>query len=121
MSFSRSRRFAHVSVLIFSLVSTSVAHAMTDQSAPLTVKEQMRAHHVGDTISVSEVNGTKLRANIVSIGEASAVVKNEKGRNVEIAYGDVAGVRNGGLSRGVKICIVVVVVLVALGIVGKHV
>lgn len=103
----RSRFLERFSVLLLCLVSTHLAHCMSDEHAPVTVKEQMRSHHVGDTVAISEMNGATLRVKIV-------VVKDAKGAIVEVAHSNISSVRKGGLSRRAKVWIVIGVIWVAL-------
>jgi hypothetical protein len=72
-------------------------------------------------VVISKVDGTKLRAKIVSIGEGSAALKDAQGATVNIAYSDMARVGNGGLSTKAKVWIVVGVAFVGLAIFGTRV
>jgi hypothetical protein len=108
-------------LLCLALVSTSGAQGRGGSSGPLTGKEVLQSHHVGQMVVVRRLDGSKVRAKIVSVGDAAVVLRSGKGGNVEIAYQDIAKVDNGGLSRGAKGWIIGGVILVVLGILGTRV
>lgn len=111
--------FAFVFFLI--QLTTGVRYGIAGSNANLTSKQQMQAHHVGETVVISRADGTKLRAKIVSEGELSAVIRNAAGKNEEVSYSDVTSVRSAGLSRKATIWIVVGIGFVGLAIFGTRV
>ena len=108
-------------LLCLASVSISLAQGINGSVGPLTDKEVLQSHVVGQTVVVRRLDGSKVRAKIVRVGDAAVVLRSGKGGNVEIAYKDIAKVDNGGLSRGAKGWIIGGAILLLLGIVGTRV
>ncbi len=108
-------------VLFCSVFLSGVAYATDAPPDAASTKQMLEKRGVGKMVKIKQADGKELRAKIVSIGETSAVLQvSSKKPPVEVPYGTVAEVKGPGLSKGVKITIVVAIVWIALGIVGAH-
>ena len=102
------------------LIFTEGAYGTAHQE-PLSSEKQMRTYHVGQTVVVKQVDGTVLRARVISLNESTVVLRPDKGPNIAIAYKNLTNVQQAGISKRAKIWIVVGIVFVALGIIGTRV
>ena len=98
------------------IFSSTVASATDIPLAPDAAKKQLETRGVGNMVKVKQVDGTEMRAKIVSIGETEVVLQIGSKPTIEIPYSRVASVKGGGLSKGGKIAIVVAAILIPLSI-----
>jgi hypothetical protein len=110
-----------ISILLIMLLTFS-SFALTDQTPQAReatqvekVKEQVQKRGIGEKsrVKVTLVKGGEVKGYISNVDEASfAVTDKASGQIVAISYADVRDVQGPGLSRGAKIGITAVGVLV---------
>jgi hypothetical protein len=103
-------------VLLWSTTGESVAYAAVDAAlTPAAAKQMLAARGVGKMTKVKQTDGKVLRARIISIGESSVVLQDGSKPSVEVPYDHLSAVMEPGLSKGKKIAIGVVLVVIILG------
>ena len=106
--------------IILALSAAGVAQSVPADSA--VVHQTLVSRGVGKSIKVKETNGTTVNGTITAIdADSFQVTPKGETKPIRVRNEDVKTVHNGGMRTGVKVAIVGVIVLVALGIVGTRV
>ncbi|MGH9970861.1 MAG: hypothetical protein ACREBG_24135 [Pyrinomonadaceae bacterium] len=90
-----------------------------EQTAKIKSEVTKRVSKNKTHVKIKLKDGSELKARITQAGENGFTVTDDKtGKQIEVAYSDVAAVKGRSLSTGLKIGIILAVAVVALAVIG---